>query len=99
MGQSPVRLDKDPAKLPRRSQARHPAGEDAAAWPRSTTESHKVLRDPEGNVIPRTLDGSVYLAKPFDNPFDSLLAIYLVIEDPRSGTIAKLAGQGRTRSR
>jgi hypothetical protein len=39
------------------------------------------------------LGGAVYLAKPYLNPFGSLLAIYLVIEDERTGIIAKLAGK------
>jgi hypothetical protein len=43
-------------------------------------------------LLGKTLDGSVYLARPFDNPFDSLLALYLVIEDEQTGIIAKLAG-------
>jgi hypothetical protein len=55
---------------------------------------HKLAKDPEtGDPIPEPLHGSVYLAKPFDNPFGSLLAIYLSIEDARTGTVAKLAGQ------
>jgi hypothetical protein len=54
----------------------------------------KVQLDPEtANPIPRPVHGSVYLAKPFDNPFGSLIAIYLSINDPKSGTVAKLAGQ------
>jgi hypothetical protein len=58
--------------------------------------NHTPLRDPETNeTIPRTLAGSVYLAKPFANPFDSLIATYLAIEDPKTGIIAKLAGEGR----
>jgi len=37
--------------------------------------------------------GAVYVAKPYDNPFDSLLAIYIAIDDPQSGTHATLAGE------
>jgi hypothetical protein len=44
-------------------------------------------------LVDHPLAGAVYLAKPFDNPFGSLLAIYLSIDDPASGTIAKLAGK------
>jgi hypothetical protein len=36
--------------------------------------------------------GSVYVATPYDNPFNSLLAIYAVIDDPRTGTLVKLPG-------
>lgn len=56
-------------------------------------EGAEVETDPEtGEPIPRPLPGSVFLSKPFDNPFDSLLAIYVVVEDPASGTLIKLAG-------
>jgi uncharacterized repeat protein (TIGR01451 family) len=54
---------------------------------------NKVQRDPQGNAIPEALHGSVYIAKPFDNPFNSLLAIYLTVEDPKTGIFAKLAGK------
>jgi hypothetical protein len=54
----------------------------------------KRATDPEtGAPIPRPLRGSVYLAKPFENPFGTLLAIYFAIEDERSGIVAKLAGK------
>jgi hypothetical protein len=44
-------------------------------------------------LIDHTLDGSVYVAQPFQNPFGSLLAIYLAIEDEQTGTFVKLAGK------
>jgi hypothetical protein len=55
---------------------------------------HKRVDDPETHrplLVP--LKGTVYLAKPFANPFGSLLALYLAIEDPRTGIVAKLAGK------
>ncbi len=55
----------------------------------------KAQRDPEGNPIPRPLEGDVYLAEPFQNPFGSLLAIYFAIEDSRSGQVAKFAAEVR----
>lgn len=44
-------------------------------------------------LIDHALPGAIYLAKPFENPFGSLLGLYLVVEDERSGVIAKLAGR------
>jgi hypothetical protein len=56
--------------------------------------AHELELNPEtGQPIPTPLHGAVYLAEPFHNPFDSLLAIYLAVEDPLTGTIAKLAGR------
>jgi hypothetical protein len=43
--------------------------------------------------VDHPLQGSVYLAKPFENPFGSLLALYLAVEDPQTGIVAKLAGK------
>jgi hypothetical protein len=37
--------------------------------------------------------GSVYLASPGQNPFGTLLAIYITVEDPASGLIVKLPGR------
>lgn len=43
-------------------------------------------------LVDHALSGSVYVATPHDNPFDSLLAIYVVINDPQSGVLVKLSG-------
>ena len=44
-------------------------------------------------LLDHPLPGAVYVVKPFDNPFGSLLGIYLAIEDEQTGIIAKLAGR------
>jgi hypothetical protein len=43
-------------------------------------------------VLDHPLPGAVYLATPFENPFDSLVAIYVAVNDPISGVVVKLAG-------
>jgi hypothetical protein len=44
-------------------------------------------------LIGHPLPGSVYAASPTDNPFGSVLAMYLVVDDPQSGVVVKLAGK------
>ena len=44
-------------------------------------------------LLDNPLPGSVYIAAPFDNPFDSFLAIYVVVDDPQSGVLVKLPGE------
>lgn len=39
------------------------------------------------------LEGSVYLATPFQNPFNSLIALYVVIKSPELGIVVKLPGK------
>ena len=47
----------------------------------------------ESALVDHPLPGSVYAATPHDNPFNSLLAIYAVIEDPQAGILVKLPGK------
>jgi uncharacterized repeat protein (TIGR01451 family) len=47
-------------------------------------------------LLEETVPGSVYVAKPYDNPFNSLLALYIVLEEPQRGLLVKLAGEVRT---
>ncbi len=44
-------------------------------------------------LLGHPLPGTIYVARPYDNPFGSLLAIYLAVEDEESGIVAKLAGK------
>jgi hypothetical protein len=43
-------------------------------------------------LVPGTLTGSIYLARQFDNPFHSLLAGYIVVDDPTTGVVIKIPG-------
>ncbi len=47
----------------------------------------------ETPVLSEKLTGNIYIATPFDNKFDSLLGLYIVVKDPARGIIVKLQGQ------
>jgi hypothetical protein len=40
-----------------------------------------------------TIKGSLYLARPYENPSGSLLAVYMVLRDPKLGIFVKRAGK------
>lgn len=91
VGQAPAHFSKQPPSCPDASKL----GTMEASTPllaQFDPASGAIAHDPQGNPIPRPVHGSVYLAEPFQNPFSSLIAIYLSVEDPQSGTYAKLAG-------
>lgn len=47
----------------------------------------------ETPLVDHPLPGSVYLAKQGENPFNSLLALYVAVDDPVTGIVVKLAGK------
>jgi hypothetical protein len=62
--------------------------------PQSCPDAAKLgALDVTSPLVDHKLGGAVYLAKPYDNPFGSLIALYLAIEDPRTGIVAKLASK------
>jgi hypothetical protein len=62
--------------------------------PNSCPEASKVgTLEVQTALLDNPLKGSLYLAAEHENPFGSLLAVYLVIEDPNVGIVVKLAGE------
>jgi hypothetical protein len=47
----------------------------------------------ETPLLPGTLTGQIYLARQSENPFGSLLAIYIVVDDPTTGILIKIPGE------
>jgi hypothetical protein len=44
-------------------------------------------------LLDHSVPGAVYVAQPYANPFGTLLGVYIVIDDPADGIVAKLAGE------
>jgi hypothetical protein len=44
-------------------------------------------------LVEETVEGAIFLASPHDNPFGSLIAVYLVAKAPERGILVKVAGK------
>jgi hypothetical protein len=62
---------------------------DAPTCPESSKVGTVEVNTP---ALPGTLTGSIYLATQNENPFHTLLAGYVVIDDPTTGVIVKIPG-------
>ncbi len=58
--------------------------------PESSKVGTLVAKTP---LLDEAVEGSVYLAAPHDNPFNSLLALYIVAKAPERGVLVKQAGE------
>jgi hypothetical protein len=66
------------------------ANEDPVTCPDASVLGDASVVSP---ALDHPLPGRIYLAQQDKNPFHSLLAMYLVIDDPISGTLIKLPGR------
>jgi hypothetical protein len=47
----------------------------------------------ETPLLKQKIHGAIYIAQPYDNPFDSLVALYVVAKNPETGVLLKLPGR------
>ena len=71
------------------------SGQPDAAAPNCPDASKLGEVELETPALPGVLHGQIYVAKQGENPFNTLLAIYIAIDDPTTGVVVKLPGEVR----
>jgi len=72
--------------------AETPSSPPGAGCPNESKIGDFTVRSP---LISGPIQGAIFLAAPFDNPFDSLIALYLVAKSIDRGILVKVAGELR----
>ncbi len=70
------------------------SGEPAQSEPAKCPAASKVGTVKVGSpLVDHPIAGDVYLARQGENPFGSLIALYVAVNDPQTGIVVKLAGK------
>ena len=75
-----------PAQYGRESEYSPPG----AGCPNDSKIGELMVKSP---VLAKPVTGALFLASPYDNPFGSLIGLYLVAKDPERGVLIKLSGE------
>jgi hypothetical protein len=75
--------------LPAQFAAETPTSPPGAGCPNESKIGDFTVRSP---LVTGVLDGSIFLAAPYDNPSGGLLAVYLVARNTQRGFLVKVAG-------
>ena len=81
VGVSPATFSGAPAGCPEASKV----GTVEVDTPLLSEEHEGQVTEEAGRPVPHVLHGSVYIASPYENPFGSLFAIYVAVEDSQTG--------------
>ena len=56
-------------------------------------ESKLGTVEAETPLLTQKIKGNIFIAQPYENPFGSLIAIYIVLKNPETGVLVRLAGK------
>jgi hypothetical protein len=77
---------------PAQYEAETPTSPPGAGCPNEAKIGDFTVKSP---IVSGAFEGSIFLAAPFENPFGSLIAVYLVAKAPQRGFLVKVAGEVR----